>query len=260
MVNLSQIKQQIKSADLSRAVRNPGHVLNMNDAYRALKALGWSSALEMHPADRVPVLRRGTASIRRNKDQAGAWIVEIGDAVFDASGDLAQITAEVDQALAGPAEAVYTPGDHVDRAPLSPAALAAQVLAGFHPELAGRLERAVALVEAGQTEFPHYNTRSELWQREPTRYCDCKDAQHRAPWVEGIGVACKHTLAMLLAERVAAEVYNAGTRKRVDAIEMARARQPEPVVAGNGWGGGPADSAQALPAWFGRNDSIEDML
>lgn len=244
MVNLSQIKQQIKSADLSRAARNPGHVLNMNDTYRALKQLGWTSALEMHPVDRVPVLRRGEASIRRNKDQAGAWIVEIGGAVFDASGDLAGITAEVDQALqAGP---VYTPGDHVDNAPASPAALVAQELIVQHPELKARIERALALVEAGETEFSHYNTRSELYLREPTRYCDCPDAQHRAPWVAGIGVSCKHTLAMLLAERVATEVYNAGARKRVDAIEMARVR-----------GGRPE---QALPVWVDQRGSIEDML
>ena len=252
MVNLSQIKQQIKSADLSRAVRNPGHVLNMNDAYRVLKALGWTSALEMHPADRVPVLRRGEASIRRNRDAAGAWIVEIGAAVFDASGDLAGITAEVDQVLQ--AGAVYTPGDHVDNAPASPAALVAAELKAAHPELGARLDKALALVEAGTVEFPHYQTGAILTTNPPTRRCSCPDAEYRAPQIAGIGHCCKHCLAQLIHETVRQQAATVAGRKFADKWEMVRAR-------GNGWGGRPEqDPAAALPAWVDRRESIEDML
>lgn len=122
--------------------------------------------------------------------------------------------------------------------PKTPAELVALELERAHPELAARIERALALVKEGQTEFPHYDTGAELTTREPTRHCNCKDAQFRAPWVDGIGVACKHTLAQLISERVATDTYNAGARKRIDKQQR----------------------RQALPAWAGRNESIESWL
>lgn len=260
MLNLAQISAQIKSADLSRAVRNPGHICNLNDAYRGLKDLGWTSALEMHPVDRVPVLRRGEASIRRNKDVAGAWIVEIGEAVFDASGDLAEITAEVDQVLAGPAEAVYTPGDHVDR--LSPEQQIAAELKALHPELSSRIDRALALVEAGTIEFPHYQTGAILTTNPPTRRCSCPDAKFRAPQLASIGHTCKHCLAQLIYETARQQAATVAGRKFADKWEMARARGNGLSSASHeGWGGRPEqDPDQALPAWVDRRESIEDML
>lgn len=123
--------------------------------------------------------------------------------------------------------------------PKSPAELVALELERAHPELAARIERALALVKEGVTEFPHYETGADLSTREPTRHCNCKDAEFRAPHVAGIGVACKHTLAQLIAERVATDTYNAGARKRIDRQQL---------------------RDQALPVWAGRNESIESWL
>jgi hypothetical protein len=83
---------------------------SLNDAYTLLKRLGWTCHNdETHPTDRVPMLRLGDASIRRNREKSGEWIVEIGGQVFDASGDLIGITAKVRQVLGLPEPAQPEP-------------------------------------------------------------------------------------------------------------------------------------------------------
>lgn len=76
----------------------PDPVQQLNDTYRLLKQLGWQCRnAEVHITDRVPLFRLGDASIRRNKQKPGEWIVEINGHVFDAGGKLEEITAQVRQ-------------------------------------------------------------------------------------------------------------------------------------------------------------------
>lgn len=216
MVNLSQLKQQVKSSDLSRAVRNPGHPLAINDAYRQLKDLGWSCQnSEVHKTDRVPVFRLGDASIRRDRNVAGGWIVEVGESIYQTTTDLESITAEV-QRLQAVAE------DDGNSWGGSPAAQVAEVLTAEYPEHASRIARALELVEAGSLEN-QYNTRWDPAGFWGCYECDCPDSLHRQPRSK-YGAACKHAFALLIARLVEGERQAAAYRKLADRIERDRAR------------------------------------
>jgi len=268
MLNLAQIKQTVKSADLSRVQFNPNSPLWINDNYRRLKGLGWQCVnREMHP-DRVPVFRLGEASIRRDKAQPGAWIVEIGPDVYHATGQVEEITAEVADLLASQAAA-----SEPLPAQLTPAQQVALELKTAHPELAARIDKALALCEAGRIEFPEYETSYSDTTSPVTRYCSCPDARYRGHHVLGIGVACKHTLAGLIADRVQQQQATTAARKFADKWELARAREQgqasqQPAVDGEEPSildlldyDEPAARAQALPAWAGRRrQSLEDWL
>lgn len=156
--------------------------------------------------------------------------------------------------------------------PRTPAELVADELRAAHPELAARIDKALALVQAGTVEFPHYQTGALLTTNPPTRRCSCPDAQHRAPQITGIGQACKHCLAQHIHERVRQGQETTAYRKLTDKIEMARQRQAAAVeepdildlidypASGTPKGGDPAARATALPAWVDRKDSMEDWL
>lgn len=227
MVNLAHLQQQIKSSDLSRARLNPAHPQFINDAYKQLKALGWTCHnSEIHPTDRVPVFRLGpstgsgqAASIRRDKGTPGAWIVEAGGQVYQMGGDLEGITAEIERLAEPCPELVEGPLP----APLSPAQLEAEGLKAEYPELAERITRALALVEAGQTEFPHYNTRFDPAGFYGIRDCDCGDAVHRQPRAK-FGIACKHALAQEIAARMKRSATRVAQQKLADNLAHARAR------------------------------------
>jgi len=265
MLNLQEIASQVKSADLGQVQFNPGTPLWINESYRTLKSLGWVCInREIHPADRVPVFRRPstgterTASIRRNKMVPGAWLVVINGETYDASGDLAEVTEQVDQVVAQ--------ADPLPQ-PLPPADQVAADLKAQHPELAERVDRALELVKAGIIEFDHYQTGALMTTNPPTRRCSCPDAEFRAPQVMGIGMCCKHCLAQLIAERVEQEAERVAYRHMIDKIEMGRARsqaqQPaeeKPSILDLLDYDEPAARAQALPAWTVREDKMQEWL
>lgn len=116
--------------------------------------------------------------------------------------------------------------------PLSPAALIAAELTSQHPELAARIEKALALAEAGTIEFDHYAT--GVMRETMTWRCDCPDATRRPQWTQGIGQTCKHCLAQYIAYRVKRDLEQAGQRKLIDGIERARRDQALPPDVGTG--------------------------
>lgn len=222
----SKVKQDFTSIDPTGLVLTHATPAGMNEAYRQLKALGWTSNREMHPIDRVPVFRLGPASIRRDRATVRTWIVEIEGETFDAEGSLADITVHVKSLLPKPAPV-----------PLSPAAEAAADLEAQHGKLGGRIERALKLVEQGVTEFPHYHT--EIDEATGISGCDCPD---RAPWVSsgntiGImtyhnGKACKHALAQRIDYIVTHRQEQVAYRKASDRAER-RARALPATSAGS---------------------------
>jgi len=128
---------------------------------------------------------------------------------------------------------------------LSPAAaVAADLKAEYadHPraaELRKRIDSALALVEAGEIEFPQHETSFSYHGLHGRRFCLCADARFRslsAKW----GVACKHTIAQEIAARVAAETDSVAQRKLVSKTERRR--------------------ATALPASVDQRAAIDDML
>jgi len=266
MISLAQIREQLKNADLSHVQFSPGTPLWINDSYRRLKALGWQN-INREMKDRTPVFRLGEASIRRNRNQAGAWIVEIGEGqVFDATGEVEEITAEVADLLASQAAASEPLPAH-----LTPAQQVALELKAQHPELAARIDKALALYEAGRIEFPEYETSYSDTTSPVTRYCSCPDARYRGHHVLGIGTACKHTLAGLIADRVQQQQATTAARKFADKWELARARErgqaQQPAVDGEEPSildlldyDEPAARAQALPSWTIREDKMQEWL
>lgn len=134
--------------------------------------------------------------------------------------------------------------------PRTPAELAADELKAAHPELAARVDKALALVQAGQIEFPHYQTGAMLTTNPPTRRCSCPDAEHRAPQIAGIGQACKHCLAQHIAETVRQQSEATAYRKLTDKLDALRR-------AGSGVA---RRRDTALPVWAGRNESLEDWV
>lgn len=214
-LNLAHIRQQIKSSDLSSAKLNPGQPLAINEAYRQLKALGWQCLNnEVHPTDHVPVFRFGGAAIRRDKTNAGDWIVDVAGGSFSAGGDLEAITAEARRLDAETEEPLPIP--------LSPVQEIAALLKSEYPHLCTRIDAALALVEAGEVEFPRYQT-SVIYANggKPARECQCSDAVHRG-YRTGFGRACKHTIAQEILYRTGREFAQVVQREIVDMIDRRR--------------------------------------
>lgn len=235
MLNIAQTRTSVKSALANTLPAiNTRNLAGQNEAYKTLKAIGWTSALEMHPTDRVPVFRMDAASIRRDK-RNGGWIVEIDGDEFEADGDLGEITAHVKNLLAArPALVPTGQGTYLVSEPapkLSDAAKIGAELIRQHGQLGGRIQRAVELVEAGKTEFPHYNTRVD--PATGISQCDCPD--RGSTWIDsgnrlGIltmfnGRGCKHCLAQHIAYRLRHEAEATAYRKHFDRVEMRRARE-----------------------------------
>jgi hypothetical protein len=216
-LNLAHIREQIKSSDLSPARFNPGQPLATNEAYKTLKSLGWTCQNnEVHPTDHVPVFRLGGASIRRDKQNPGDWIVDVAGGIFNAGGDLEAITVhtvELDRAANEPLPM-----------PLSPVEQIAALLKSEYPHLCSRIDSALALVEAGEVEFPKYQTSSQYaGGGKPNRDCNCPDALHRgfrAEW----GIACKHTICHEILYRAGREFNQVVQREIVDRSERNAAR------------------------------------
>lgn len=212
MLNLSQIQTQVKSTPAPRL--NPAHPLAVNDAYRQLKALGWTCVnSEIHPVDRVPVFRLGSAAVRRDKDNPGGWIVTVSDLEYRFTGEVNEISRFVSEITPQPAQIANTVSESEPTpAPVSSTMAEAQGLMSEYPELTERITRALALVEADQTEFPRYNTRFDPAGFYGYRDCDCGDASHRQPRAK-FGIACKHTLAQEIAARVKRTAWRVANQK-----------------------------------------------
>lgn len=221
-LNLHSIRQQVKSAPaaITLAAPEPRRTIGtaqdsqvMNALYGQLKALGWQSTYQVHPVDRVAVLTLDGATLRRNRNWTpGAWIATIGEAEHQLTGAPAEVTEAV-RALLAPLPA-----------PLSPAAHIAAELRGEYPPLAGRIEKALALVEAGVTEFPQYDTRHFVSNGNSImRQCDCPDATHR-PHSTAFGAGCKHCLTQEIKYRLDREANAVKVRKIEEYIEKSRAQ------------------------------------
>lgn len=134
------------------------------------------------------------------KSAAPRMILNPGSWRFD--GDLAAITADVQSMEA---EALADDGNswggEVLPPALSPEQEAAADLKAQYPHLVGRIEAALALVEAGQTSFPKYQTANVHTNGgRSNRDCQCPDAEYRGFRTE-FGIACKHTLAQEIVDR-----------------------------------------------------------
>lgn len=119
---------------------------------------------------------------------------------------LSELPAPVSELAPSVSEIEPTP------APISPAMSEAQGLMSEYPELSERIDRALLLVESGQTEFPQYNTRFDPAGFYGYRDCDCGDAAHRQPRAK-FGIACKHTLAQEIAARMERTAWRVANQK-----------------------------------------------
>lgn len=105
----------------------------------------------------------------------------------------------------------------------SPAAQIAAVLKTEYPHLAGRIDKALAMVEFGVTESK-YNTSYHLANGgKPNRSCDCPDATHRNHRTD-FGQACKHTIAAQIRYLLEQEFNAMRNRKLADIAARSRAR------------------------------------
>lgn len=111
-----------------------------------------------------------------------------------------------------------------------------------------RLASAVELVRASITNFPHYQTSFEPSGFYGVRSCQCGDAQYRSLYAPRIGTVCKHTLAMLLSERIRQQRDAVAQRKL--ASDLDRNRRTAHEIA----------RETALPANASDNRRLEDAL
>lgn len=249
MLSLAQVQAQVKTAAASgKLTRNFGHILNINEAYRNLKALGWQSLkadngyIIVHPTDRVPVFELHGATIRRDITGEYNWILEIDGQAAGTSDDLVEITAQVEALAAGDDDSAPAPIDPIEAAAESILIENAPVSDAFRKRLASAAE----LVKAGITEFPHYQTAFEPSGFYGVRSCQCNDARHRSLYAPKIGTVCKHTLSQLLAERIRQQREAVADRKFASDLDRNRSSAH----------GNARDTA--LPA--SDNGRIEDML
>lgn len=86
---------------------------------------------------------------------------------------------------------------------LSPAAQEAEGLKAEYPNLAKRIESALALIESGDlaAKMKEHNTEWQNLTRHGNWLCDCPDSLHRRP-VAKFGRACRHCLAGEILARV----------------------------------------------------------
>jgi len=223
MLNLAQIQNQVKLSPAAialaapeprRTIGTPQDSQVMTALYAGLKALGWQSTYQTHPADRVAILTLDGAELRRNpRCTPGAWIVQIAGVEHELTGSPAEITETVRTLI----QAGNSRGG-------SAAAQIAADLRSEYPSLAGRIEKALALVEAGAVQFPQYGTRYFISNGNSVmRQCDCPDATHR-PHLTAFGAGCKHCLAQEIKYRLDREAKAVTVRKLTDLIERDRAR------------------------------------
>ena len=84
----------------------------------------------------------------------------------------------------------------------------------------GRLGRAVELVEAGEIDFPDYQTTYDGGGFHGFRSCNCPDATYR-PRYANFGGACKHTIAQEILARMEATMEAVAYRKWFDTVSQA---------------------------------------
>lgn len=209
MLNISELRPEVKqmAARVQFNVRDSAPA--RNQAYRQLKALGWTSDMELHPIDRVPIFRLNDATIRRDKINEFDWLVELDGDVYGMDGDLQGITEEVEKMTASPLH----PADEI----------AADLIAELGSDLGGRVQRAVELVKAGQVDFPKYGTSYTPTGFHGYRSCGCPDATHR-PQFTNFGLGCKHTLAQEIAHRIEATTERVAYQKHNDTVDLWRER------------------------------------
>jgi hypothetical protein len=144
-----------------------------------------------------------------------------------------EIAAEIAALLAPPA-----PTSPIRQAADDLLALVARqrIAASSRKMLASRLEKAVELAEAGETDFAEYGTERTDHGYYGNRHCNCPDATYRHLHVSPVGLCCKHTLAQYLAEQVQAEANRVADRVLIDQIER-QGRYDLPTI-------NPADAAE----------------
>lgn len=263
MLNLTQVRQQVKQINPQQIQLNSNTLAGQNEAYRQLKALGWTSAMETHPADRVPVLRLGAASIRRDKKGHG-WIVEIDGEEARVEGLLSEITAQVKEILNQTEAPTSTPslstitfdrkrnvyrvqnGQLIGEFPAGSEGRRQAELAalkhdgpesfGQYLELVaqgedeGRARRAARLVQRGHVDLEAGTVRSQGSDLvyHVNGICECEDYQHH-------GEGCKHQLALRIVQTLADEAAMMAQRKQADKIERRGYRSDTCENCGQNW-------------------------
>lgn len=224
MLNLTQTHSSVNSLPQLNPNIRGGNYLAINEAYRRIKASGWSGTGQTHSRHRVPTFSLGNAITYRDKSGEHDWIVEFQDA-----GRGYRIDIDDPAHLAA-----YVAGlpEYQDAAPAPshPADVhAADLAAEYGHDFGGRLGRAVELVKAGsisdhETSYDGSAGFFGMWQ------CNCPDAQFRAPRAK-FGLACKHCLAGEISRRIEAESDGAAYRKSADRWERRRSEaDPRPGV------------------------------
>lgn len=111
--------------------------------------------------------------------------------------------------------------------PTHPADLIGEEIKTAHPELASRVDKALALIKSGERVKNEHNLRyyphgGGLWA------CDCPDSQFRSPRAEW-GTACYHGIAGEIKRRLVMEQEQVAHRRLADKTE--RRRQSAPATA-----------------------------
>lgn len=114
-------------------------------------------------------------------------------------------------------------------APLSPAAEVGLELKRQFPYLVARIDRAVALVEQGVVEFPHYQTTVD--EATGVSSCNCKDHAPHVSSGNQIGIltflngkACKHAIARNIHYQLKHQQESAAYRRLIDKLERENQR------------------------------------
>lgn len=229
MLNLHHLSHSVKQASVS-LIPNPNHPLAQNEAYKQLKAAGWTCHnSELHPTDRVPVFRLDSAAIRRNKSGASHWLLEIAGETHPVTDvTVADITAAVQAELA---EIAVKPRSAAQDAADS---LTAELTAGLSEKdaaaIAKRIASGLELHTAGAVS--QYNTRWDNAGALGCWSCDCPDAEHRA-LTSKYGRLCKHTAAGMIAQRLQ-QAQAVTTAREVEKRNERRARFATDPAPGDG--------------------------
>lgn len=229
MLNLSHLTHSVKSQSLA-LIANPNHPLGQNEAYRQLKAAGWTCLnSELHPTDRVPLFRLGDAAICRNRTGQSHWLLEIAGEVHPITDvTVADITAAV---VAKLAEIAIKPKTAAQEAADS---LTAELTAGLADKdavaIAKRIASGLALVEAGA--ISQYKTEWQNLTAAGNWICDCPDATHRA-LTSKYGTVCKHTAAGMIRQRLQ-QAQAVTTQREVEKRNERRARFATDPAPGDG--------------------------
>lgn len=136
-LNLAQVNHSVKFARMT-LVPNEASLAGLNECYKRLKALGWTSNNEVHPTGRTSLFRLGRATIHHDRANPGTWKVEVAGGSYSVTGDLKEITTEAVRfdlmARCGPTPAAPKFADHTLSVAQQKAAAAVRLGSALKPD------------------------------------------------------------------------------------------------------------------------------